>query len=223
MIGIVCGLKSEAEALAPLAAQGFRIRVSGASAARARALAEGLAAEGAEALLSVGLAGGLAPELASGALLLPEAVRLPDGALLAADGALLGRLAAALGRASGAVVAGADAAVLNPEAKQALAAAGAAIVDMETHGVALAAKAAGLPWAAVRAVADDSRTALPRWAMGLVQPDGAIDDARAALALLRAPWTLPLALKLAGANARALAALRGAAAGMLRSAPAQDS
>lgn len=216
MLGIICGLKSEALALAALEAGGAaRIAVSGASAARARALADGLAAAGARVLLSVGLAGGLSPDLQAGALLLPTQALTPAGAMLAADSAWLQRLARACGAAPGRTVAGSDHAITTPAAKQALAAAGADAVDMETHQVALAAEAAGLPWAAIRAVADDHATALPTWAMGLVQEDGGINDARAALALLQAPWDLPLALRLAGANAKALAALRKAALGLL--------
>jgi len=209
VIGIVCGLKSEALALSALS--GAEIRISGASAPRAEAQARELAASGARLLLSVGLAGGLQPGFAPGALLLPQAVRLPDGNAIPADAGLLLRLQELLGIAPGALAAGADAAVLDPSAKAELARTGAAIVDMETHGVARAAAEAGLPWAAVRAVADDNTTALPRWAMGLVQPDGSINDAKAAFALLQAPWDLPLALRLARANAKALSALRQAA------------
>lgn len=212
VIGIVCGLKSEVEALASL--EGARIRVSGASAGKAEALARALAEEGATALLSVGLAGGLRPEARSGMLLLPQSVRLPDGSTIPADAALLQRLQTLLQLPAGPVAAGVDAAIMDPMAKAELARSGAAIVDMETHGVARAARDAGLPWAAVRAVADDCTTALPAWAMGLVREDGSINDAQAALALLKAPWDLPLALRLAGANAKALAALRGAAAAL---------
>lgn len=210
MIGVVCGLKWEAEALAALP-EGFEVRVSGASAARAAALARELAQRGATALLSIGLAGGLAPSLHSGDLYVADSVSLPDGRRLVADGSLLQRLARATMAGLGARAAGVDAAVLDPKAKAALAAAGADFVDMETHGVAVAAMEAGAPWGALRAIADDSRTALPGWAMGLVTPEGGIDDARAALALLKAPQDLPLALRLAKANARALAALRAAA------------
>lgn len=187
------------------------VRVSGASAQRAEAMARELAAEGASLLLSIGLAGGLQPAFSSGHLLLPTAVQFPNGLALKADPNLLARLSILLGIQPDHLAAGADAAVMDPAAKAKLAESGAAIVDMETHGVAKAAADAGLPWAAVRAVADDWRTSLPGWAMGLVQPDGSIHDQRAAFALLKAPWDLPLALRLASANAKALAALRQAA------------
>lgn len=220
VLGIICGLKSEAQALRVVQdTLGARIAVSGASSARARAAAAQLARDGAQVLLSVGLAGGLAADLQPGALLLPGHVVTPFGERIAADAQWLARLTEVCGAPSGRVVAGSDTAVTSPAGKRALAAAGADVVDMETHSVAIAAREAGVPWAAIRAVADDHATALPGWAMGLVREDGGIDDARAALAILKAPWTLPLALRLARANAKALAALRGAAAALRDAAP----
>ena len=216
MIGIVCGLKSEARTLAHLPADRFRVCVSGANAKRAHEQAKGLARDGARMLLSFGLAGGLAADLRPGDLLLNGSVHLPNGGEIRADAALLEALSQVLQPVRLAAAAGADQAVLTPIGKARLASGGGECVDMETHGLALAAQEAGLPWAAVRAIADDSRTSLPKWAMGLMRPDGSVDDVKAALALLRAPWDLPLALRLASANAKALAALRRAADGLLR-------
>ena len=215
MIGIVCGLKSEARTLAHLPADRFRVCVSGANALRAHEQAKGLARDGARMLISFGLAGGLAVDLRPGDLLLNGRVHLPDGGEIHADSALLAALSQLLQPVRLAAAAGADQAVLSPIGKARLASGGGECVDMETHGVARAASEAGRPWAAVRAIADDARTALPKWAMGLMREDGSVDDAKAALALLRAPWDLPLALRLADANAKALAALRRAADALL--------
>ncbi len=211
MIGIVCGLQSEARTLAGLPAERFSVRISGASAARAQEQARALARDGARALLSFGLAGGLAPDLRAGDLLINGLVYLPNGGALQAEGALIETLQRLLSPTRIGPAAGVDAAVLSPLGKARLASCGAECVDMETHGVALAARDAQLPWASVRAIADDSTTALPGWAMDLVRPDGSVNDAKAALALLRAPWDLPLALRLARANAKALRALASAA------------
>lgn len=216
MIGIVCGLKSEARTLAHLPADRFRVCVSGANAQRAHEQAKGLARDGARILISFGLAGGLIPDLRPGDLVLNGLVHLPDGGEIHADSTLLEALKPFLQPVRLAAAAGADQAVLSPIGKARLANLGGACVDMETHGVARAAQEAGRPWVAVRAIADDCHTALPKWAMGLVREDGSVDDARAALALLRAPWDLPLALRLASANAKALAALRRAAQGLIR-------
>ncbi len=204
-------MQSEARTLARLPAERFSVRISGASAARAQEQARALARDGARALLSFGLAGGLAPDLRAGDLLINGLVHLPNGGALQADGALIETLQRLLSPTRIGPAAGVDGAVLSPLGKARLASGGAECVDMETHGVALAARDAQLPWASVRAIADDSTTALPGWAMDLVRPDGTVNDAKAALALLRAPWDLPLALRLARANAKALAALTRAA------------
>jgi hypothetical protein len=50
---------------------------------------------------------------------------------------------------------------------------GAAIVDMETHAVATAAAAAGLPCHGVRIISDDASQALPPEAMALARPQSA--------------------------------------------------
>src|SRR5690606_23471211 len=58
---------------------GLMIRVSGPGAERAAAAAEASIAAGAAALVSFGLAGGLAPDAAPGRLMLPHTVLVPDG------------------------------------------------------------------------------------------------------------------------------------------------
>lgn len=190
------------------------MRISGASAQRAQDLARSLTRDGVQALLSFGLAGGLSPDLKPGDLLINGCVHLPEGGEIAADAGLIETLKSLLPSTRMCPAAGVDAPALNPADKAKLASQGAGCVDMETHGVALAAREAHMPWAAVRAIADDADTALPGWAMGLVRPDGSVDDLRAALALLRKPWDLPLALRLAAANAKALRALASAAQGL---------
>ncbi|MFN7174685.1 MAG: hypothetical protein ACK4MT_08280, partial [Thermaurantiacus tibetensis] len=82
-VGIVCGLASEAAALGLPG-----VAVSGARPEMAEAHARRLAAEGAEALLSVGLAGALAPGLAPGDLLVPARVVTAEGRGFEADAAL---------------------------------------------------------------------------------------------------------------------------------------
>ena len=75
-IGIVCGLKSEANAVrasmkaAGVVASKVLIGVSGANADRAEEIAQGLLDQGAKAIVSAGLCGGLDPALKSGDLVL---------------------------------------------------------------------------------------------------------------------------------------------------------
>src|SRR6185437_7789410 len=66
VLGIVTGLAFEAEILRPFAGTGLRVRAAGLAPGAARATAEALIAEGAQALMSFGIAGGLHPELTAG-------------------------------------------------------------------------------------------------------------------------------------------------------------
>lgn len=214
MIAILCGLESEAAALRGALPRSTPIAVSGARPERALALARQLLDAGARAILSVGVAGALDPGLRPGDLLAPQAVRY--GPLtLAADPALVAALARDCGARVVDAVAGVDAVAATPQDKAALrAATGAGLVDMETHGVARACAAAGRPWAALRAIADDAATALPGWTAALIGPDGRVRALAAAWGALTHPADLPALLRLGRASARGHAALRGAAAGL---------
>ncbi len=91
----ICGLEAEAKLLRKL---GVEARVTAGDAARGRADAEDAAAKGKGALLSFGIAGGIAPGLASGSLLLPRAVKSENGEVFPADEKLRADFAAALSR-----------------------------------------------------------------------------------------------------------------------------
>ncbi|MHA7872182.1 MAG: phosphorylase family protein, partial [Hyphococcus sp.] len=74
-IGVICGLKSEAETVSSAVdASKLRIGVSGADAARAEELAVSLCRQGASAIVSVGVSGGLDPTLKAGDLIIGETV-----------------------------------------------------------------------------------------------------------------------------------------------------
>jgi len=208
MIGVVTGLRAEARCLGGL---GVAVACSGARPARARAEAARLVAEGAAGLVSFGLAGALSPALASGDLVLADAVVLPNGERIATDPAWRSRLAARIeARAPDqAAVAGSDRLLATVAAKQALfAATGALAVDMESHAVAEAAHRAGLPFVVLRAIADPADQALPRAATVALGPDGEVRLLALARALLERPAELPALLRLGRQSSRALAALR---------------
>jgi hopanoid-associated phosphorylase len=209
--GAVVGLRREARLLARLA-PGIRVACSGADPDRAARAAERLLAEGAPGLVSFGLAGGLAPGLPPGRLLLPAGVLLPEGGTLAVDPAWHARARAALPAAETAPVAGSDHALADPAAKAALHRAGAVAVDMESHAVARAAAAAGKPFLVIRAVADPAGRALPRAALVAVAPDGGTRLAAVLLALARRPGEVAGLLRLARDGAAAFAALGGVGA-----------
>jgi adenosylhomocysteine nucleosidase len=212
-IGVVAGYRGEARCLFPE----LRVSCSGADAERARAAALRLHDEGVVALVSFGLAGGLAPDLVPGDLLLPEAVVLPDGRKIPTDPAWRGRMAATLERAGlparSAPIAGSEWIVAGPDAKSVLfARTGAAAVDMESHAVAEVAARVGLPFLVLRAVADPSDQAIPRAAQGAIDAQGDIVYRAVLAGLVRRPWEIVPLIGLGRSSGRGIASLRRVAA-----------
>jgi adenosylhomocysteine nucleosidase len=195
MILAAVGMQAEA-ALLPT---GIRPVVSGGDPERLRHRLEA-AAEGATAVLSFGIAGGLDPELAPGALVVATRVRGPMGAWRA-DLAWAAALAGATGARLG-VVAGAATVVTEPAAKRSLRnMTDALVVDLESAMAASFAASRGLPFAALRAVADTATEVLPRAAAAGLTPDGRPAPLRVLAALARRPQELP-ALRLVARRSR---------------------
>ena len=213
-IGVVTGLRMEARRLRGL---DLAVACSGGSPDKARSEAARLVADGAAALVSFGLAGGLAPELRPGDLLLPETVRGAGAASWSVDPIwrerVHARLAAGgLNSIPGAIV-GSDDIVATASDKRALyEATGAQAVDMESHGVATVATAAGLPFLVIRALADPSDQAIPQVAREALRPDGRVRIRATLGGLIRQPGELIALLRLARQSTRGLASLRRAAA-----------
>lgn len=232
-IAIVCGLKSEAAAvraaLGPDAGR-FRIGVSGANAARAEAIAREFAQAGAVAILSVGVSGGLDPALRPGDLIVTSAV-IADPPLVAhppllppfqgeessGPGAVppLAERELGSGRTGAGPVYGSDVIIQTAEEKAALfMRTGAVAVDMESHGAARAAAAAGLPFVAIRAIADPASRALPGAAMDAVAPDGSTRVLATLLKCVKDPGDFPALLQLGADSDEALKTLRGRVGGL---------
>ncbi len=215
-LGVVVGLAAEAKIIARAEAlteeTAHRLAISGADSARAAECARLLIAEGAEALLSFGIAGALSPDLDPGALLLPPTVILPDGGRAeAAPGWREGLAACLIGHGLTAVsgpLLGSAEAVTTPEAKAGLFARhGALAVDMESHAVASAAREAGLPFLVLRSIADPAERALPAWALAATTAEGRIKLGTAIAALCRRPWQVPGSVRLGAESRSALNAL----------------
>lgn len=178
---------------------------------RAAQAARRLLAEGCSALLSFGMAGGLDPALAPGTLVLATAVLAPDGETYPSDEAWRAALGGRI-TALAATLLGCDAPVSDPGEKARLfAATGAAAVDMESHAIAAVAASSGVPFLALRAVADPAHRAVPPAALRGVGADGGTRPGAVLAALVFAPWEIPSVVALAGESRRALSALRGAA------------
>jgi len=202
VIGILVGMRSEARLL-----PGRLVLCSGGRPERARALAQRMLDEGAEGLLSFGIAGGLDPRLTPGNLVIGSAVAA-GGRRLEADAAWCRRLAAALPGACSGIIAGSDEVVASAAAKAELAArCGAVAVDMESGAVAEACARAGKPFAVLRAIADPAGRGIPALAMRGLGPDGETRPLAVAAGLLRHPGDLPALIRLGRDSQAALAAL----------------
>lgn len=180
----VTGLLAEARIAA---GSGVMTVAGGGDHARLALLVQGALARGARAVISFGIAGGLEPGLAPGSVVVARGVH-HGAARSEADPAWVARLAAALPRARIADIAGTDAAVAGAAEKAALhRATGAAAVDMESHVAARLAALHGLPFAALRIVADPASRGLPPAALVGLKPDGTADIAAVLRSLVRAP------------------------------------
>jgi adenosylhomocysteine nucleosidase len=217
-IGAVTGSKRERACLAPDGTETedlpeLEIRCSGAVSSRAGMLAALLVDQGCAGLLSIGLAGGLDPALKPGDVILSSTVIAPDGAKVPADAAWRDRLAAELEQNAipfriGAI-AGLDELVRRAETKRALrSATGALAVDMESHAVMRIAAAAGIPFLAVRVIADGAGDELPRAVEVALTEQGGVAILRLLGALLRRPGDIAGMIMLGQRSASGFQSLR---------------
>lgn len=209
-VAVLTGIESEARLL-----PGVRVALSAADPVQAERQAAALVAEGVAALVSFGLAGGLADGLPPGTLLVPETVRCNDGTAIAADPDWRDTVRYALERngmtVHGGAIAAAAAVVPTPDAKRALAIrSGAVAVDMESGAVARA----GVPFVVLRAVADPAHRAIPPAALAGVGPGGRVRAVPVLVRLLAAPRQIPALLRLAADSRAGLAALAAAVAAL---------
>lgn len=198
--GIVVGMEAEAR-IARRA--GFAVATLGGAAE--------LLTAGADGLISFGIAGGLAPGLEPGTLVVATEV-------IAADGRRYPALTLTLGAPGptdpvSAPIYGAGAIVSRSIDKQALyKRTGAVAVDLESADVARLCVDAGVPFAAIRAVGDPAERDLPPAALIGLKPDGQVDIAAVLRSVLGSPGQIPALMRVALDTRHALAALRHALA-----------
>lgn len=194
-IGVITGLQAEARWLGEA---GFMVQVGGGTPAGAGNAARALVAQGAEALLSFGLAGGLQPGLKPGLVLVPATV-LTGNEIYKCDPALTGFLG---GATKGALLAG-DKIIAHVAEKAALFARfHAAAIDLESGAVAQIAAQSALPFAVLRAITDPAERDLPPAALVALKHDGSLDIVRLLGSLLRHPLQIPGLIKV-GQDAKA--------------------
>jgi adenosylhomocysteine nucleosidase len=175
-VAVIAALELEARILRRiLPPASCLLTVSGPGRERAARAARAALEQGAGALVSWGLAGGLAAGAGTGSVLLPDRVLAADGAW-PTDPAWRRRLEAVLGPDPGVLSAPlytAARVVTGAAAKAALAAStGAAAVDLESAGIAEVAAAAGRPFVAIRVVADGPDASLPDGVERLITAGG---------------------------------------------------
>lgn len=179
-LGIVVGMTSEARIAR---GTGCALAVGGGSPLGARRMAQRLVEDGANALISFGLAGGLDPALTAGALLLPRAVLSQDTAF-PCDEAIC---AALEGERIDYVLAGHEVVATAVDKAQLWRESGAGAVDLESGAVAEVAAASGLPFAVMRAVCDPATRDLPRAAVEALDEQGRVAPLKMAAILARHP------------------------------------
>lgn len=202
-IGIVVGMKSEAALLPP----GSLSACAGGIPARAEALARRMADDGAQALASIGIAGGLDPALRPGALIIASGVET-GGTVVETDAAWAARLLEMLPQARAGLVAGAERIAASPADKAALfRSRGALAVDMESGAVARVAAERRLPFAVIRSVADPYDRSLPPSAMAGLDEEGNARPLAVLAGLLRRPGDLGGLIRVGLDSGRGLSAL----------------
>jgi hopanoid-associated phosphorylase len=171
-----------------------------------RALSDAIA-RGCSGIISFGTAGGLASDLAAGALIVAESVCGPLGELQT-DPAWSARIVEAFAGTPiervtrRGKIAGVAAPVTSEAGKRALhRSTGALAVDMESHVAGAIAKARGLPFAVCRAIVDPAWRTLPPAATAGLRDDGTTAIGPILRELLRRPSQLGGLLRLA-ADAR---------------------
>jgi len=193
--GIVVGMGAEARIARRF---GFPVATLGG--------AKALLADGADGLISFGIAGGLAPGLKPGSLVIGTEVIAEDGRRYPAM-----NIASSMSEAIRAPIFGGREIVSQAGAKQALHdSTGAVAVDLESAQVARLCTDAGLPLAVIRAIGDPAERDLPPAALVGLRADGRVDLPAVLASLLRSPGQIPALINVALDTRRALAALQQA-------------
>jgi len=189
-----------------LAGPDILVLAGGGDQARLEAEMERLAGK-ARGIISIGIAGALAPGLRPGDWVVAEAV-LDGDTRHPADVAWSRRLLAALPGAVAGLQLGMDGMVALAAEKATLhARSGALAVDMESHIAARVARRHALPFAAARVISDAAQRSLPPAARVGMRPDGAMDAPAVLRSILADPFQLPALLRTGLEAERAFRAL----------------
>lgn len=189
-IGVVVGLRAEARIAARL---GWMVAIGGGTADGAEYAARELVTDGATALVSFGLSGGLDPTLDPGRLLVAREIVCLDGTRYPTDP----DLTLQLGGTTRHVVLSSHRVVMKSRNKRLLwQSTGAAAVDMESGPVARVAAEHGFPVAVLRAICDPADRSLPPAVIDSLNRDGKVRFGSVLLSLILEPVQLPALITL---------------------------
>jgi hopanoid-associated phosphorylase len=164
-------------------------------------------ADGAKAVISFGIAAGLAPEMAPGTCFVAREIVYGD-IRYPTDQAWAERLRTAVSGAELASIAGVDHPLQSPAEKQALHAKTRTVAaDMESHIVARLAAEHRLPFAALRVIADPVARTVPPAALAGMGKDGRVEVLAVLSSLAREPGQIPALIGIAADTLRAMAEL----------------
>ncbi|MCL2469823.1 MAG: hypothetical protein FWF24_06310 [Alphaproteobacteria bacterium] len=209
MIGVLCGLKSEAKIADRI--PGVLVACSGAQALQAQKLVKQLADQGVRRLISFGLAGGLSPELQAGDLLLGVSVMATASGCWEADERWNKPLVGQLPDAFCVSFWGSDRTAFTAEEKNLVfRRTGCMAIDMESHIVARAAARYNIPFNIVRAVSDGATFSLPPAARVPLTKEGTIDRSGIWKSIKKQPLQIKDLVTLGLSTHRAMQALKRA-------------
>ncbi|MGH8592312.1 MAG: purine phosphorylase [Gammaproteobacteria bacterium] len=211
-LGVVAALNAEAQCLyRPTPEAGILLGISGMGPDLARQAAARLVQEGVKALASWGIAAGLAEGLRAGSLVLPHCV-VTGRAQITVDEhwhqRLFSRLIESLPVHSGAIAHTPIALSSRAQKASLHAETDAMAADMESMAVAQVARKAGLPFVAIRAIADPCDLTLPHCALNAVDDAGQSKLTKLLPGLARSPLDLVPLIALGIAFHKALTTLR---------------
>jgi len=162
---------------------------------------------GVEALISFGIAAGLAWNMDAGTCVVGRNV-VHDGSIYAADPIWSGHIKSTLGVTDLVTIAGVDQPLRSQAEKKALHdETGAAAGDMESHVVARLAAKHGLPFAVLRAIADPVTRDIPQAALDGMGSDGRINIGGVLVSLAKEPSSLRSLVRLAADTRLAMGTL----------------
>lgn len=217
---VLCTSGLAAEARIARAA-GFQVIVGAGDPRRTAALVE-VAARRAKCLVSFGVAGGLAPHLRPGAVVLSAEVIGDDRRWQPNDAFRreIGELARRLGAAEGPVLGSREVLATEDDKVRAWRDTGALAVDLESAIVARTAEAVGIPFLVLRTIADPAGRKLPPAALIPLSADGTPAFTRVLRDVLRQPRQIAALFGLARETRQALSALAGPARALRYAIPA---